>query len=566
MAIDFPNTPTVNQTFTVNGRTWTWNGTTWDANVNVLTGPTGQTGPIGPTGPRGNYYESDTAPSTPSQGDAWFNTTDATMYIYYGTAWVEPTSNLNGGVGATGATGPTGSQGRYTASDTAPVSPVTGDAWFNTTDGRLYIYYGGAWIEPNSNLIGPTGPTRFTTSDTAPVSPSSGDAWFDSSRGQTYVYYADGTSSQWIQIGSAQAGPTGAAGTITVASNSPIINTGSNTAASLSFDSSYLSQAAGKNVIINGGFDFWQRGASFSVTTSAIYTADRWYASGSGGATTCVISQQTTGAAYGTAAHARVSYSTNSAFLNIFNALESNVVKTLQGRTVTVSFKARRNSTYVGGLNLELSTNTVADTMSGTWTALAAVNISNANLPTGTTSTDWATGSFTVTVPAGTLGLRVRVGEDTTQSTGAYYEVSAVQLEIGPTATPFSRAGGTYQGEQAACLRYYWSPTAEANPYMPIATGYAATTTTGFALFEFPVPMRIKPTFSVDSVSNFQMGFTQTTNYALTSLTQNTDGTSTKRGLVAYVSATMGTSTQVSMLYRSAGLGLTGSIGWNAEL
>ena len=31
MPIDFPDSPVVNDTFTLNGRTWEWNGTTWDA-------------------------------------------------------------------------------------------------------------------------------------------------------------------------------------------------------------------------------------------------------------------------------------------------------------------------------------------------------------------------------------------------------------------------------------------------------------------------------------------------------------------------------------------------------
>lgn len=47
---------------------------------------------------------------------------------------------------------------------------------------------------------------KLGTSDTAPSSPVVGDAWFDSSRGRTFVYYNDGDSSQWIEIGSAQAG------------------------------------------------------------------------------------------------------------------------------------------------------------------------------------------------------------------------------------------------------------------------------------------------------------------------------------------------------------------------
>ena len=31
MAIDFPNSPTLNDTFTVGDRTWTWDGTRWEA-------------------------------------------------------------------------------------------------------------------------------------------------------------------------------------------------------------------------------------------------------------------------------------------------------------------------------------------------------------------------------------------------------------------------------------------------------------------------------------------------------------------------------------------------------
>ena len=61
-AIDFPNSPTLNQVFTVGTNSWTWSGTTWNVVRTGITGPTGPqgaqgltgaTGPAGPQGPQG---------------------------------------------------------------------------------------------------------------------------------------------------------------------------------------------------------------------------------------------------------------------------------------------------------------------------------------------------------------------------------------------------------------------------------------------------------------------------------------------------------------------------------
>jgi len=84
-AIDFPNSPSVNQTHTVGNRVWKWNGTTWDvlrSSVPYSTGATGPTGAVGPTGATG-------AGSTGAVGN-----TGATGAV--------------GSTGSTGATGPTG--------------------------------------------------------------------------------------------------------------------------------------------------------------------------------------------------------------------------------------------------------------------------------------------------------------------------------------------------------------------------------------------------------------------------------------------------------------------------
>lgn len=48
-AIDFPNSPALNDLFTSSNNTWIWNGISWDL-VRVAAGATGPTGPSGPAG------------------------------------------------------------------------------------------------------------------------------------------------------------------------------------------------------------------------------------------------------------------------------------------------------------------------------------------------------------------------------------------------------------------------------------------------------------------------------------------------------------------------------------
>jgi hypothetical protein len=72
MAIDFPNTPTTNQIYTVGSRSWKWDGTIWSIYSN---------NPV--------LYRQDSPPSSPQEGDQWFETDTGRMFVYYGTAWVE---------------------------------------------------------------------------------------------------------------------------------------------------------------------------------------------------------------------------------------------------------------------------------------------------------------------------------------------------------------------------------------------------------------------------------------------------------------------------------------------
>lgn len=72
MAIDFPNSPTLNQIYTVGSRSWIWDGSTWNIYSNTPT-----------------RYVQDAAPSSPQSGDQWFESDTGRLFVYYDSAWVE---------------------------------------------------------------------------------------------------------------------------------------------------------------------------------------------------------------------------------------------------------------------------------------------------------------------------------------------------------------------------------------------------------------------------------------------------------------------------------------------
>jgi hypothetical protein len=46
----------------------------------------------------------------------------------------------------------------------------------------------------------------YTVSATTPISPLAGDVWFNSDDGRTYIYYNDGNTTQWVEFGNANIG------------------------------------------------------------------------------------------------------------------------------------------------------------------------------------------------------------------------------------------------------------------------------------------------------------------------------------------------------------------------
>ena len=267
------------------------------------------------------------------------------------------------------------------------------------------------------------------------------------------------------------------------------------------------SVAAGKNAIINGGFDIWQRGTSVSLASGTGYTAcfyaDRFQLGGIGANEAATISRQVTN---DTANLPNIQYCSRiqrnsgqtgtSAYYGGQTIETANAIP-LAGKTVTYSFYARAGANYSAtsnalGVLLESGTG-IDQNINGTWTNYTAVISSTATL-----TTTWQRFTFTGTIAATATELSARLIFTPTGTAGVndYYEVTGVQLEVGAVATPFSRAGGTIQGELAACQRYYQSLNGSWSSY-----GAAGSIVANY--YRHQTQMRVTPTITVTTAPSY---------------------------------------------------------------
>jgi hypothetical protein len=172
MAINFPAAPVDGENFTAGDFTWTYSSSVgaWNLRGQPFTGPTGPTGPTGAPGTATNTGATGPTGATGDTGPSVTGPTGATGAASTVTGPTGPTG-LTGSTGPTGPTGATGSDGQFTITGpTAPTPPVVGEVWYNDNDGRTYIYYNDGtssqWVEFGNANIGPTGPTGIAVYDT----------------------------------------------------------------------------------------------------------------------------------------------------------------------------------------------------------------------------------------------------------------------------------------------------------------------------------------------------------------------------------------------------------------
>jgi hypothetical protein len=190
----------------------------------------------------------------------------------------------------------------------------------------------------------------------------------------------------------------------------------------------------------------------------------------------------------------RDSGNTSTATPYFIQAIETVNTIPLAGKTITVSFYARRGANFSATSNLlKLQSFTGTGTDQDP-TSFAYTGQVEAIQQTFTLTTTWQRFSTTVTIGATVTEMDLLFSYNPTGTAGAadYYDLTGVQLEVGSTATPFSRAGGTIQGELAACQRYYWRFIDGVSQWVNMAAMFNAGQLE-FA-FRYVVPMRVAPT------------------------------------------------------------------------
>ena len=267
------------------------------------------------------------------------------------------------------------------------------------------------------------------------------------------------------------------------------------------------SMAGGKNALINGGMDIWQRGTTTTGATSSSngFAADRWQIYRGGFAAGSTITRQATGDTTNlpfiqyAARIQRDSGNTSTASLEFSQNLETSMSIPYSGKTITMSFYARKGANFSAASDLlfaGLRNGTGTDQQGTTGAGYTGNN--TVIYQSVTLTTTWQRFSVTATIPSNSTEFYTNFGYTPVGTAGAadYYEITGVQVEVGSVATQFTRAGGTIQGELAACQRYYQRRTST-NSYAIYATSYVTSSTNVVAYAQLPVTMRVVPT-SVD--------------------------------------------------------------------
>jgi hypothetical protein len=280
-----------------------------------------------------------------------------------------------------------------------------------------------------------------------------------------------------------------------------------------------------KNTIINGNFDIWQRGTSFTGVTSSDYNADRWkwFQSGAGVVditqSTTVPDEQSEFSQLTTVSTADASIAAGDFYIVSYIAEGFDTQRfgfgDASAQQVTLSFKVRSSvtGTYAvtfsnGALDRSYPVEYTIDS-ANTWETKKITLTADV---TGTWEKTTSAGLFIIfTLAAGSTfhgtnatwqaGNLVSTANQVNwmATTSNTFHLSRVQLEVGNEATDFERRPISI--ELDLCQRYYQEVGGVAN--VPFAQGLIVSSNGAWLTWEFIKEMRATPSISVSAAADF---------------------------------------------------------------
>ncbi len=247
--------------------------------------------------------------------------------------------------------------------------------------------------------------------------------------------------------------------------------------------------AGRRNLLINGGFDVWQRATS-NTTNSGFRSVDRWaFNTYTGGAFT--VSKETDSTFGNVLKWNRTTADTSNT--NAGNCIQQpieNAKYLIKGKPVTVSFWLKNEKTVLRSGFLRFRINV------SPYTLLAPAQYWES------TSNEWEYHSFTFqtseTVNSDHIELQIQM--DNGSSMGAMY-IAQCQFELGKVATPFEHR--SYGEELALCQRYYFKVGGAGNGTTTniITGGVEGSGGAAVGGLTFPTTMRAVPTISTANLN-----------------------------------------------------------------
>lgn len=265
-----------------------------------------------------------------------------------------------------------------------------------------------------------------------------------------------------------------------------------------------------KNLIINGNFDYWQRGTSFPYINGG-YGTDRWKCSNSIDTNIQIVRSTVVPnnlSEYSMRAEVYGSVGSPLAFSHIRQPIEDKVYRSLLGKEVTLGFWAKLDAGLIGTGKQNVVILESSD-----------VNVSYKELAN---TTDWQYVVLRKVFPTSLTYLNIlfqmsRDGVAVGQGVN-YSQVQLLEGNIGLDGSTYVYAGRDIIEELQLCQRYYWREISLSSAY--IASVHYVYYTRGN---KHPVVMRTSPTMGYSG--NIKIHKPNNYQYTATSATFSTNPT-----------------------------------------